>query len=84
MAVGHCQENDLKMDLVADIQGFMLNDGFVVKELAIGDGKQLNHYVFKPNRSYHKLQWMKNEWLSGWKIIIIPYGTAMDMSVNGN
>lgn len=43
------------MLLVIDIQGFLLQEGFLVKELAISDGKMLNHYIFKPNVPYNKL-----------------------------
>lgn len=47
------------MNVVVDIQGFLLNDGFdgVVKELEMSDRKMLNHFVFKPKRSYHRLEW---------------------------
>lgn len=40
---------------VVDIQGFSLTDGFAVKELAISDGKMMNHYVFKPQVPYSQL-----------------------------
>lgn len=39
-----------------DIQGFQLdNNEFIVKELAIRIGQQLNHYLFKPPIPFNKL-----------------------------
>lgn len=40
---------------VIDVQGFPLNDGFMVKELAITDGKLTNHFVFKAQVPYCQL-----------------------------
>lgn len=41
---------------VVDIQGFTLeNNEFIVKELAVRIGGQLNHYVFKPPKPFYKL-----------------------------
>lgn len=56
------------MVLVIDIQGFLLNDGYLVKELAISDGNMINHYLFKPDVPYNRLtskekqqiQWLEN------------------------
>lgn len=41
--------------VVIDLQGVLLKRGFMVKELAIGDGERVNHYIFKPHVSYRRL-----------------------------
>lgn len=43
------------MELVIDVQGFPLHDGFLIKELALSDGKRINHFVFKPKIPYRQL-----------------------------
>lgn len=65
---------------ILDIQGFMLNrKHFIPKELAIYDGNQLSHYIFKPPFKYHGLTddnkrqicWLESyfhglRWSHGW------------------
>lgn len=41
--------------VVIDLQGVLLNHGFMVKELAIGDAERVNHYIFKPHVPYNRL-----------------------------
>lgn len=37
------------MVLVIDVQGYLLNDGFVVRGPAISDDEAMSHFVFKPH-----------------------------------
>lgn len=37
------------------MQGFTLSSGFRVKELAIGDGESISHFIFQPDISYERL-----------------------------
>lgn len=54
--------------LVIDVQGFSLDAGFLVKEMAISDGQMINHFVFKPCTSYwsltshekQQIHWLEN------------------------
>jgi len=41
--------------IAIDIQGYIFKTGFVVKELAIYDGKELSSNVFKAKKPYHSL-----------------------------
>ncbi|KAL1487462.1 hypothetical protein ABEB36_015867 [Hypothenemus hampei] len=40
---------------IVDIQGYVINNEFTVKELAIYDGKDLKSYLFKPTVQYSDL-----------------------------
>lgn len=40
---------------VVDMQGFVIDDKFFVKELSISNGKQVEHFLFKPTTNYSKL-----------------------------
>lgn len=54
--------------LVVDAQGFGVPDGFIPKELAITNGTQTCHYVFKPpcpfralpSRHQKQVRWLEN------------------------
>lgn len=72
---------------VVDIQGFQdLNNKFIIKELAIYDGRELHHTLFKPPHPFHKLPphiKKTNNWLTTyyhnlqWKDGSTPYNQLL-------
>ncbi|KAL1509916.1 hypothetical protein ABEB36_004580 [Hypothenemus hampei] len=40
---------------IVDVQGYIINNKFTVKELAIYDGKDVKSFLFKPTVNYHDL-----------------------------
>lgn len=51
----HTNNSTAMKFIVLDVQGFFTKT-FQAKELAIYDGKNMKHYVFKPERPLHELE----------------------------
>ncbi|KAL1516495.1 hypothetical protein ABEB36_000404 [Hypothenemus hampei] len=52
----HHQQADFEfLEPLENVQGYIVNNEFTVKELAIYDGKDLKSYLFKPTVNYHDL-----------------------------
>lgn len=58
--------------IVLDMQGFVINKEFIVKELAASNGYQIYHFIFKPPIDFEMLSKIKPV-LDTWNVFITDY-----------